>query len=82
MVNDSLRNVALRKFLLNLQISKAFAIVLKSFLCVFAYQTLGFFAQVYCLFGFVMYLFGFQESSFSGFKDTSSQTLWRNIETV
>ena len=62
--------------------SKAFAIVLKSFLCVFASQTLGFFAQVYCLFAFVMYLFGFQESSFSGFKDTSSQTLWRNIETV
>ena len=35
-----------------------------------------FFAEVHCLFGFVMHLFGFQESSFSGFKGTSSQTLW------
>ena len=41
-----------------------------------------FFAEVHCLFGFVMHLFGFQESSFSGFKGTSSQTLWGNWDSV
>ena len=78
-MNGSLENVALRKFLLDLKISKAFAMSLEvSFLYVFAYQSLVFFffAEVRCLFGFVMHLFGFQESSFSGFKGTSSQTLW------
>ena len=55
-----------------------------SFLYVFAYQSLVFFffAEVRCLFGFVMHLFGFQESSFSGFKGTSSQTLWGNWDSV
>lgn len=83
-MNGSLENVALRKFLLNLKISKAFAMSLEVFFWyVFAYQSLVFFfAEVHCLFGFVMHLFGFQESSFSGFKGTSSQTLWANWDSA
>ena len=42
-MNDSLRNVALRKFLLNLQISKAFAIVFFSLFCVFLHIRLSVF---------------------------------------
>ena len=41
-----------------------------------------FLLNFFCLFGFVIYLFGFQESSFSGFKGTSSQTLWGNWDSV